>query len=108
MLARLHLQKRRVNPTMKGETMKRKNFPLIALVMLIVSILACGSPDVTPSVISTSPATIPAVVISSFTPEPLPTDTAKPSTFNVGDLIQLSDRTIVLNSTSVENNILKA
>lgn len=88
--------------------MARINPPLIAFVVLFVSSLACGSPDVTPSVISTSPATAPAVVISSFTPEPLPSPTAKPTSYNIGDVIQLSDRTIVLNSTVIENNILKA
>jgi len=88
--------------------MNPKNSPLVALVMLILSALACGSPDVTPSVISTSPVTAPAIVISSFTPEPLPTDTAKPSTYIIGDVIQLSDRTVVLNSAAIENNVLKA
>ena len=89
--------------------MKRSPNLLLAITMLVILALACGSQAVTPSVISTGPATTAPVVIVSFTPEPSLTPTPiKPSTYNVGDVIQLRDHTIVLNSASITNNILKA
>ena len=89
--------------------MKRSQKPFLAITMLVILGLACGSQAVTPSVISTGPATAAAVVVVSFTPEPSPSPTPiKPTTYNIGDVIQLSDHTIVLNSASITNNILKA
>jgi len=76
--------------------MKNKTLlPLIALTVLILATLACGS--------SSSGQKIGEVTQS--TPNSAP---AQVTTYKIGDLIQVGDGTIVLNSATIQNGILKA
>ena len=69
-------------------------YPLVALVMLGLAMLACGSDNTGTKVGTTSPG--------SSTPS------AKVQTYAVGDVVQAQDHTIVLNTANIQGSILKA
>lgn len=74
--------------------MKYFKYPFIAFLFLAFAILACGGEETAGKKVGESGKRAATV--------------AAPEFFAVGDVIEVSDHTIVLNSAAVKNNILQA
>jgi hypothetical protein len=74
--------------------MRRKIYPLLVIVALVLSVLACGS---------SNSGSISSTAAPGATAAP-----AKMITYNVGDVVAVQSHTITLNSAEVQAKILKA
>lgn len=76
--------------------MKRKNVIYLVFVVLFITVLACGSSNQGQKVGESS---------GNAAPTAAP---AKVEIYKAGDVVQVEDHTIVLNSAEIQGNILKA
>ena len=75
---------------------RNKHFPIVALILLILAQLACGSDSTGKKVGETGKG-------SSVTSTPV-----KLEVFKVGDIIEVGEHTIVLNSATIKGDVLQA
>jgi D-alanyl-D-alanine carboxypeptidase len=91
--------------------MKQRSYLLLATPFLIVFVVACvcSGSGTTPTIVSTAAPDQPTTAADQPTAAVEPTSApAQATTYNVGDVVQVKDQTIVMNSAEISNGILKA